>query len=329
MVSAIFNCLLRAAKNSIKKEYCLVMKSPISRVVCSHGLGNQLFQLTFAHFINKHASGQVIFENNPFFSKGLNYMLGDMYKYCNHIRFRRNFIISHKSLFGRSIMKVKKVQFFSALIMWNFNINRIYSYDENNLFKFSSLDTNHFIKNKQYFGFFLNWQYVYAERNTVVPDILRLIEVKSKGYKFKTSKKKTLVIHVRRGDYLTRGNDEVLGVINPNSYKLLIKSIRNQEPSIEVLTITDDDFLATNINYGNEFGRILTRSEVDEWQAMQMMVDANYVIAANSTFSWWGATLSLLKNDSACFIPKNFYKKLEDKESFLFPGLNVYENTHL
>jgi hypothetical protein len=109
----------------------------------------------------------------------------------------------------------------------------------------------------------------------------------------------------------------------------LIKSIRNQEPSIEVLTITDDDFLATNINYGNEFGRILTRSEVDEWQAMQMMVDANYVIAANSTFSWWGATLSLLKNDSACFIPKNFYKKLEDKESFLFPGLNVYENTHL
>ena len=300
-----------------------------SRVLCSHGLGNQLFQLTFAHYLKRQTKHQVIFENNPIFSQGLNYMLRDMYKYCNHVQYRKNFTISHNSLFGKTLLKTGKVQFLSALFMQNSTMKKNYFYNEADLFHFNHLDTNNHAKKQQYFGFYLNWQYVHSEQKTVMPDILKLVENKSESFERKVTGKKTLVVHVRRGDFLTRGNDEILGVIDPNSYKFLIKSIVNTEPNIEIFTITDDEKLAENSYYGSDFGEILTKSEVNEWQALQLMINANYVIAANSTFSWWGAALSYFKNGSTCFIPERFYKNLDDKGSFLLPGLKTYKNLHL
>ena len=59
------------------------------------------------------------------------------------------------------------------------------------------------------------------------------------------------------------------------------------------------------------------------------MIDADYVIAANSTFPWWGATLSYFKNNNTCFIPEKFYKNLDDRESFKLPCLKTYKNVHL
>lgn len=305
------------------------MKLFTSRVVCSHGTGNQFFQLTFAHFLNRKSQDKIIVENSPFFPKGLNYMLENMHQFCDHISYRNNIIISHENLLGRIIMKLKKVNAVSNLIMQNYFIKKIYSYNESELFDFNNFDTSSNWGDKQYFGFFLNWEYVYSERDTVVPDILKLIEDKSKNFSFHKSNKKMLVIHVRRGDYLTRGNDEILGVIDPNSYKLLVESIMKQEIDIEIITITDDDDLVKNPSYGAEFGKIFTKSEINEWQALRIMVDADYVIAANSTFSWWGATLSYLKNNSTCFIPEKFYKTLDDKGCFLLPGLKTYRNLHL
>jgi hypothetical protein len=213
--------------------------------------------------------------------------------------------------------------------MQNFFLKKIYSYDEDNLFNFTNLDMNREPGNEQYFGFFLNWQYVYSERDTVVVDIIKLIEDKSKEYRLIKTKNKSLVIHVRRGDFLTRGNDEVLGIIHPDSYKSLIRSILEHDPDLEIFTITDDENLANNKNYGSEFGKILARQETNEWQALKLMLDADYVIAANSTFSWWGAALSYFKNGSTCFIPEKFYKNLDAKESFMLPGLQTYKNIHL
>jgi hypothetical protein len=300
-----------------------------NRVVGSHGLGNQFFQLTFAHYLKRITNDQIVFENNPLFSKGLNYMLMDMHKYCKHINFRMNKTISHESFFGRSVMKSKNTKLISSIFMKNFFLKKIYAYNEQVIFDFNnkvaSMDSNR----NQYFGFFLNWQYVYSERKTLIPEILELVEEKSGILPIKFFLNKTLIIHVRRGDYLTRGNDEILGVVSPDSYKFIIQKIQRIEPNLEIFTITDDPDLGTNTSYGKMFGKIYDRGEINEWQALQLMINANYVIAANSTFSWWGATLSFLKNGNNCYIPKNFYKKLDDKKAFLFPGLKTYDNSHL
>jgi hypothetical protein len=255
-------------------------------------------------------------------------MLEDMNRICGHINYRKNIRISHESFFGKSIMKLRKVEILSALIMQNFFIKKIYSYSEDNLFNFINLNSTRQPEDEQYFGFFLNWQYVYSERDTAVIDIIKLIEDKTKEFNLIKTKKR-LVIHVRRGDFLTRGNEEILGIIHPDSYKFLIDSIVKQEPELEIYTITDDDNLANNKDYGSEFGKILSRYETNEWQALRLMIDADYVIAANSTFSWWGAALAYFKSNSTCFIPEKFYKNLDDRESFKLPGLKTYKNIHL
>jgi len=305
------------------------MRLTKNRIVCSAGLGNQFFQFVFAHFLNKSSSGQVLFENNPVFSKGICYMLSDMHKVCDHIRYRKNVTISHENLFGKIIMRLGLINIASSIIMQIFFVKRINLYGENEIFNFNIPEENSDPKTKQYYGFFLNWRYVESEKHGAVQDILNLIDMKSKDFKIEKSTGKTLVVHVRRGDYLERGIDQILGVIDPKSYKRVIESIMKQNLTLRVLTLTDDDNLSLNLAYGPIFGKILTRNEVNEWQALKIMIEADYVIAANSTFSWWGAVLSYVKNRSTCYIPEQFYKNLDDKGSFLFPGLNTYENRHL
>ena len=256
-------------------------------------------------------------------------MLADMCKVCDHIRFRRNVTISHENLFGKIIMKLGLTNIASSIIMRNFLVQRINLYDGNKIFDFSIPEDNSYPKIKQYYGFFLNWRYVESEKDGAVQDILSLIDIKSKDFMIEKSTDKTLVVHVRRGDYLERGNDQILGVIDPKSYKHVIESIMKQNLTLRVFTLTDDDNLSLNLAYGPIFGKILTKNEVNEWQALKMMIEADYVIAANSTFSWWGAVLSYVKNRSTCYIPEHFYKNLDDKGSFLFPGLNTFENKHL
>jgi hypothetical protein len=299
------------------------------RVLCSHGLGNQFFQLVFAHFLNRSLSVQVLFENNPVFSKGLSYMLQDIDVVCDHIKYRNNLTISHDKLFGKLIMRLGLTNIVSTLIMRNSLAKKVNVFDEDKLFDFVIPKDYPDARIKQYSGFFLNWKFVESEKDRAVQDILKLIDVKSKNFSIGNFSGKTLVVHVRRGDYLHRGNEKVLGVIDPESYKRVIKSIMGQNLKLRVFTLTDDEHLSSNSAYGPIFGKILTRDEVNEWQALKMMVEADFVVAANSTFSWWGAVLSYVKNQSSCFVPKYFYKNLDDKGSFLFPGLNTYENDHL
>lgn len=299
------------------------------RVVGSHGLGNQLFQLAFAHFLRKFSKEKIIFENNPLISKGIKFMLDDMDGICDHINYRKNLSISHENLVGRGVMKLRKTELISNIIMANYFMKKIIVTDSKKIFDFQKQFGQNDIYRTQYFGFFLNWRYVHSEKNTLLPEVLKLVESNCNIFLLPKSNRKRLVIHVRRGDFLVRGNDEILGVINPASYKELIKIVINLEKGLDIYTLTDDLELSKNPAYGPLFGKILHKNDINEWQALQLMIDADYIIAANSTFSWWGAVLSHYKKDSKCFIPKTYFKNLDDKGAFLYPGLKTYQNSHL
>lgn len=54
--------------------------------------------------------------------------------------------------------------------------------------KFSKED----IYKTQYFGFFLNWKFVYDQENELLPEILNLIKIKSNNFELPSSTKKGL-----------------------------------------------------------------------------------------------------------------------------------------
>ena len=179
-----------------------------------------------------------------------------------------------------------------------------------------------------FIGFWQHWKYVQLTESFFLDELIKFMNFKIRVENLVPFGSKYLVVHVRRGDYLRRGNGDTFGVIKPDSYRKLIAEIKEHYVDLDVLTLTDDEFLQDNVEYGKEFGRIITASDCSPWQALKIMSEADIMIAANSTLSWWGAVLSL-KNGGKGYIPNSFHKNLDTKGAFDFPGLFKYENSHI
>lgn len=298
---------------------------PASRVLASHGLGNQLFQFTFAHFL-KRQDNLVFFENTPIWSPGLEFYTKSLLPYCTHINFRTNPTISHTSLIGRALYRTNLAGHIARCIL-NFKETKTYFESTNNSF-FYDAELIKLAKNNLLFsGHWVHWQYAYSERNTALNEIQNLLNSFSSIKTFMDSTLPNVVVHVRRGDYLQRGNDQLFGVITIESYEKQINSLRRKLGQVNLITVTDDLNLANNDLFKNKFGKILTPSICNEWESLSLMSKADFVISANSTLSWWGAVMATM-NGAVGIIPENFYKNINSKDAFSFPGLVRYSNEH-
>ena len=295
----------------------------LSKVIASSGLGNQLFQFCFAHNLVSNVN-KVIFENNPIFSSHRSYMLANFDTICNHLSFKTNLNISHTSRFGRAFYKLGFAERFSGYLLDKKSFETIYE-DTNTNF---SLDIINFERNSKqiiYWGYWQHWGFVAAQIETAVLDIQNFLAKNVQSISKEFENRIKLVIHVRRGDYLERGLDNIFGVITPGSYKKIIAQVCQTENfDLDIITVTDDVNLTSNKLYGEEFGTIIDSSVCSAWQTLKLMAEADYVISANSTLSWWGAVLAV-RNGGVGFIPNIFFKNLDSKGAFDMPGLGKYE----
>jgi hypothetical protein len=307
----IYSSLMQS--NHLKPKY----------VVSSHGLGNQLFQLCFAHFLRIKYQ-KVIFENNPIFPKGHYHELGEIKQCCSHLLFKQNTTISHENLLGRFLFRTSLATKYRSRLLRESNFN-IFTEDSNNYFKF---DLNNFTDNSlndKFVGFWQNWRYLYHVGSEFLDEILTLIHYKCIDTQLISKTRNNLVVHIRHGDYLERGLTETFGIISIDSYKELISKLKIENPKINVITLTDVTDPVIQSNFGKIFGVILGPDKCNKWQAMNLMSRADYLVAANSTFSWWGAALAL-HNGGTSFIPNRFFKNLDTHEAFKLPGLKTYQN---
>lgn len=297
----------------------------LRRVVASHGLGNQLFQFCFAHNLIEPEC-RVRIENNPIWSPGLNYSLNTLKSICTHLNILTNPTISHSSILGRITYRLKIATPVANLFMRYARHARVI---ENPKDYFTFRPTLATSKEKKiiYQGFWTNWKYVFSQRDSAIKDIQQYLDTKVKLIDLPSKSSKNLIIHVRRGDYLERGNDSIFGIITAQSYKKVVKEIQNQFGDVNIITLTDDFNLSKNDLYGKNFGHILTPDLCDQWQALNLMSRADIVVSANSTLSWWGAVLATI-NGGRAYIPANFYKNLDTKGAFDFPKLIKYQNSH-
>lgn len=297
----------------------------IRRVIASHGLGNQLFQFCFAHYL-KESGYKVRFENYPIWSPGLSYSLKKLKTICPHVDFSINPTISHTSILGRMSYRLKIAIPLSDIYMRYARYTRFIE-SPNQYFTARDLSTLPNVKKSIYQGFWIHWTHAYSQQNSAIADIQKYLSENVDVGDYLVNTNKNLVIHVRRGDYLDRGNESSFGVITAQSYKELISKIKKQYIGINVVTLTNDFNLSENELYGEDFGHILPPDLCDPWQALKLMSQADIVISANSTLSWWGAVIASL-NGGIAYIPKNFYKNFDTKDAFHFPTLLRYNNSH-
>ncbi|MCE7505173.1 alpha-1,2-fucosyltransferase [Polynucleobacter sp. IMCC30063] len=113
-------------------------------------------------------------------------------------------------------------------------------------------------------------------------------------YLKKIQSTESIMLHIRRGDYLTSPSaSKIHGVLNINYYILAIQLILKEIPSAHFFIFSDDiswaiDTLPKNINATF----IKTDSSINSTsQELLLMMYCRHHIIANSSFSWWGAWL--------------------------------------
>ena len=124
---------------------------------------------------------------------------------------------------------------------------------------------------------------------------------------------KILGIHVRRGDYV--GNAGI-GTLSVSYYEAAAEELRSRGANWDSIWIFSDD--TTRVE--NEFKGFLSGKEKlifvkpplesHAFESLLLLSRIPFLIIANSTFSWWAATLG--NPDKAVVSPSKWFAQMED-----------------
>ena len=106
-----------------------------------------------------------------------------------------------------------------------------------------------------------------------------------------------VVLHVRRGDYLENSNTHPS--IPLEYYKSCLEELDIKDPTILIVT---DDINTVSKDF-NELDYVHVNGQ-NELEDFCYIMNADYIIGCNSTFSWWAAYLS---NSKKSIFPKKWF----------------------
>jgi len=150
---------------------------------------------------------------------------------------------------------------------------------------------------------------------------------------------KTIVIHHRIGDYATIVGGFENQLYHPihkptyyiNAFKTLIsKGVNIYDYDILYLCEKNDNKIVNHYNLeindaikkitGKDLRYKKVSDDIPDWEQLLIMTSAKHYIIANSTFSWFGAYLSLSKDTIVCYPTTWFGPRYDDKTTEdLFP----------
>lgn len=169
--------------------------------------------------------------------------------------------------------------------------------------------------NIHYKGFFQSESFFQENRNIVVKSLSikrKWTDLFQEKYGELFSKNKTLVIHLRRTDYIDYGSERLGGknLCLPITYYTNSLSKVNNLDDYTIICISDDiEFAREHLPREKEIFFESNNVIID----FQLMLNADIVIMANSSFAWWAGYLNS-KSNKIIFSPKywlGFKKNVE------------------
>lgn len=199
--------------------------------------------------------------------------------------------------------------------------NYLFQFKETREFKFDKSSSSSITRFSRIHGYFQNWKYVEDSFHIVGPEIesyIATIDVSTVNIP-----NSYIGIHVRRGDNLF--TLETMGSLSSNYYKSILLKI-NKIKSLPVVIFTDDLKGASDVIEIVSPDFVFGPEDLSVWQSLKLMSNSEYLITANSTFSWWAAILGFKTNRTKkVFIPDPWFRNWEKPilDAFQFPGFNV------
>ncbi len=269
-------------------------------VLAEGRLGNQMFQFAFAYSTSKKL-------NTSFFFYGRNYLhYFDLHEKLKKENSKNTFLFILQNILKKSrksySLRPLRTPIHNTL-NWAVNKNVCAwsnTIDDKN-YQLTKIEDNVF-----YDGFFQSETYFHEYKE----DIKKLFEIRKQYQKNFLDKKKDLfdkksiVIHIRRGDYLKHGADEIGGtdISLPINYYKNCLALINNSTEYNVIFVSDDiEFVKKE--FGNNTNYLYESN--DEITDFQILLNADILIIANSSFSWWAAWLNK-KTNKVIYAPNYF-----------------------
>ena len=266
-------------------------------VVLNGGLGNQLWQLSFAHKLADLRLTKVVHIHNE---KNSHTHLLDgasiismLIKECRHnLEFN-----SHN--FSSPYYRRK----FVPESNWS-KLGRRRFLDSRNL-KVQDFDGIDISRPFIHLGFFQSLEFLAHEVSIVLAELEILLHFYDTGNDM-NMKGEYAVIHLRGGDYYQERHRESLGVLSNEYYSQLIVAV--EKLGVKKVFVVTDDWTTAEARLKNIEGVELIKLDgLNEIATFQLMAGAKVVGVSNSSFAWWGGMLCK-KAGGSMIVPVPWYQ---------------------
>ena len=305
------------------------------KVLLSGGLGNQLFQLTAGLSLCLEEKDSVEVDTqtgNPRKGTGGNAEVLD-FDISQSVKVTKTpnplIKIIQRKLYGRILTRSLKTRqsLFSKteLVVFKSLASFVFSSKSNRLPKVIASNDLGFMdlvaesKNIVLIGYFQSYRYIQnREVQTKIAKITSSnINMDFEYWKKLAEKEKPLVVHIRRGDYLS---EPKFGVLSQEYYFNALKELL-RKTTIGKMWVFSDDISAARRMISSDWGlplRFFDPLQHNSVETLEIMRLGKAFIIANSTFSYWAATLSVV-DGSLIVCPRPWFRNLNDPTDLIDP----------
>lgn len=253
------------------------------------GMGNQLYEYATAKALALKLNKKLIIDPRPILAEApqRHYDLG-LYNLESE-----DFGTTLTQWLVRWVASVRLGSFFKIImpLAWSYQMVRD---------KEKGFDETLFHKNSKNIviqGYWQSFKYFEAIRPTLLKEFTFKIEPNSinKTYLELIQSVNAVGIHIRRGDYVSNViANELHGLCTMSYYKKAINYINKTTYNPVFFIFTDDpDWAEANFNLVSNPHIIRHNIGSQDFEDLRLLSNCKHFIIANSSFSWWGAWLSL------------------------------------
>ena len=267
----------------------------------SGGVGNQLFQISFARYLAL----------NSFDVRVVHYTRPQAVPHTNISSFP---LIEFDKVLRLKSKKISKIGGFSDPWDWKYCL----PLGLDDFRKAPNFVPKYFeLRNKNIIGYFQNHEILSLIDEAFLSGLSQTLQ--NWQGQFQLDQQVT-VLHVRRGDTLNPENRNSVGILDRYYYEEAINRIGNNRLG-QVVVLTDDLQEAKDLLLGLKVDKFVNPRDSNVFSALAIMSRASNLVASNSTLAWWGGVLANQSGGSV-YIPSPFFLNTTKFSSKAFRASN-------